>query len=107
LQYQAPAEVDETTLSFYRTRCLAGGKGKGYIPLSAGITNITFPRRERLFLPIAVSRWAKKEEPSAFSVPQRWRIIRKDKRKKQILEKTIKTLTKAIGEMKVKIRSTL
>jgi len=37
----------------------------------------------------------------------RERNIRKDKRKKEILEKTIKTLTKAIGEMKVKIRSTI
>jgi len=42
-----------------------------------------------------------------FNEAMRERNIRKDKRKKEIVEKTIKTLTKAIGEMKVKIRSTI
>lgn len=34
-----------------------------------------------------------------FNEAIRERNIRKDKRKKEILEKTIKTLTKAVGEM--------
>ena len=34
-----------------------------------------------------------------FNEAMRERNIRKDKRKKEILEKTIKTLTKAVGEM--------